>query len=36
LMAAGATVYSYKEIKMILKELDFLLKTYKENHPNAF
>ena len=36
LMAAGATVYSYKEIKMILKELDFLLKTYNENHPNAF
>lgn len=35
-MAAGAIVYSQKETKMILKELDTLLKKYKEDNPNVF
>ena len=36
LMAVGAIVYSLKETKMILKELDTLLKKYKEDNPNVF
>ena len=36
LMTAGAIVYSQKETKMILKELDTLLKKYKEDNPNVF
>lgn len=36
LQAAGATVYSLKEMKQMLKELDILLKNYKEEHPEVF
>lgn len=36
LQAAGATIYSKKEMKNILKELDTLIKNYKESHPEAF
>lgn len=36
LQAAGATVYSKKEIKTLLKDLDDLLFSYKQNHPEVF
>ena len=36
LQAAGATIYSTKERKSLLNELDILLKEYKENNPEAF
>ncbi len=36
LQAAGATIYSSKEMKKLLKELDVILKTYKEVHKEAF
>lgn len=36
LQAAGATIYSVKEMKMLLKELDYLLGAYKKEHPEAF
>ena len=36
LMAAGATIYSKKEMQKLLKELDNLLKKYKEDNPCVF
>ena len=36
LQAAGATIYSTKERKNLLNELDILLKEYKENNPEVF
>ncbi len=36
LQAAGATIYSKKEMKSLLKELDTLLKEYKMEHPEVF
>ena len=36
LQAAGATIYSTKERKSLLNELDLLLKNYKENNPEVF
>ena len=36
LQAAGATIYSKKEMDSILKELDVLVKDYKKEHPDAF
>lgn len=35
LQAAGATVYSKQEMTSLLNELDLLVKTYKEEHPDA-
>ena len=35
LQAAGATIYSKKEMNLILEELDLLVKQYKEEHPDA-
>ena len=35
LQAAGATIYSKKEMKLILEELDSLVKEYKEEHHDA-
>ncbi len=35
LVAAGATIYSLKEKRCILKELDEVLKKYKESHPDC-
>lgn len=36
LAAAGATIYSLKEKRAILKELDTVLKKYKESNPDCF
>lgn len=36
LQAAGATIYSQKEMKKLLKELDTLLCKYKMNNPEVF
>ncbi|MBR2138549.1 MAG: bifunctional oligoribonuclease/PAP phosphatase NrnA [Bacilli bacterium] len=36
LQAAGATIYSRKEMNAILNELDALVKEYKKEHPDAF
>lgn len=36
LQAAGATIYSKKEMNNLLKELDEALYTYKNEHPEAF
>ena len=36
LQAAGATIYSKKEMNSILRELDILVKDYKKEHPDAF
>lgn len=36
LLASGATVYSKKEVKALLKELDELLGNYKKEHPEVF
>ena len=36
LQAAGATIYSRKEMNAILNELDVLVKEYKKEHPDAF
>lgn len=35
LQAAGATIYSKKEMTSLLEELDLLVKEYKEEHPDA-
>lgn len=35
LQACGATIYSKKEMNLILEELDLLVKQYKEEHPDA-
>ncbi len=35
LQAAGATIYSKKEMISLLNELDVLVKKYKEEHPDA-
>lgn len=35
LQACGATIYSKKEMKLLLEELDLLVKQYKEEHPDA-
>ena len=36
LQAAGATIYSKKEMNNILTELDQLVKEFKQEHPDAF
>ena len=36
LQAAGATIYSKKEMNNLLSELDELLRIYKNDHPEAF
>lgn len=36
LQAAGATIYSKKEMKSLLEELDHQVELYKKEHPNAF
>ncbi len=36
LVAAGATIYSIKEKRNLLKDLDKLLKEYKESNPDSF
>lgn len=36
LTAAGSTIYSKQEQRKLLKELDTLLKEYKEEHPELF
>lgn len=36
LQAAGATIYSKKEMKSMLEELDTCVKNYKAENPNAF
>lgn len=35
LQAAGATIYSKKEMNKMLEELDLLVKEYKKDHPDA-
>lgn len=35
LVAAGATIYSFQEKRHLLKDLDEILKKYKESHPDC-